>query len=75
MSLLPKLGALFQRGEASAEDRERERQIRDARLMMVSRYAAGDRVGAQYHWSRMRQLIAQRSHAQIERMEKERGLR
>lgn len=75
MSLLSKLGALFKRGEASAEDQERERAIRDARLMMAACYAKGDRIGAQYHWARMRQLIAQRSAAQIERMEKERGLR
>lgn len=49
-----------------------ERRIECARIAMT---LSTDEASKQDHWERMRRLIGERSPQQIERMERERGLR
>lgn len=53
-------------------DSERERRIKELGDAMV---AAGSEYARSVLWQQMRALIAQRSRAQVARMERQKGLR
>lgn len=56
-------------------DAEREQAIQSLRLELTEAHAIGDMSRARVVWEELRATIRERSAGQVERMERERGLR